>query len=355
MAPETKNFAMPPQMQQKMEAVGTVLDQLGQRPHNFSNSGRAIASQLIDMPGSALAMASMLIGHSPVIGAVVSRMTKALGKDAPDAIKLAMLKYLGSDRPISAGGFKAAVDYAQSVARGEATMTRAVSSIFKAGKEILPAVSTATVDETSKLDRKLRLVQTNPDSLMDVGSKVAHYAPEHGQQLATTVTSVTSTLNALRPNTSPKAPLDRPMPANPAQLAAYNKALGFAQKPLSILGCVKSGRLSASDVTTFQSMYPALYTRMSHKLLSEAMNQHAKGNPISYQTRIALSRFCAQPMDSTLTPQAVFAAQPLPPQAQPQTATQPASNPKRSTSKLDGIAKAAETSSQARSARANKD
>ena len=41
-----------------------------------------------------------------------------------------------------------------------------------------------------------------------------------------------------------------------------------------------------------------------------------RGEPIPYKLRVGMSMFLGQPLDSTMTPQAIMAAQPAPPQPQ---------------------------------------
>jgi len=260
-----------------------------------------------------------------------------------------------SRRAVNSSAAKSAVDFAMAVAKGESALNRAVGHVFDVSEKELPSHLTSPgEDARAKLDKRLIALQTDQKPLMAVGGHLGHYMPDHAGGLSSTIANNVTYLNSIRPNQAPKAPLDGKLPVPAAKQAAYNRALDIAQKPLTVLGAVKTGRLTSQDVQTFKTLYPALYARTTQKLFDQMTEAKAKGAIIPYQTRIALSRFMGQPLDSSLIPQAVLAAQPTPQMAQPQTATQPASKPKRSVSALDKLPGEYETTSQARNSRANK-
>ncbi len=68
---------------------------------------------------------------------------------------------------------------------------------------------------------------------------------------------------------------------------------------------------------------------------------------IPYKTRIGLSMFLAQPMDSTMTPSGIMAAQPKAPQQAPQAGT-PQSNGPHSMKNINKLATSYLTPTQAR-------
>jgi hypothetical protein len=86
-------------------------------------------------------------------------------------------------------------------------------------------------------------------------------------------------------------------------------------QPLQILKSIKDGTTTLQDIKTVATIYPQLYQKLTSEMLDAMASHMAKGEDIPYKTRIGLSLFAAQAMDSTLTQQGISAAQPVPPQA----------------------------------------
>lgn len=252
----------------------------------------------------------------------------------------------------SSQGLKAAIDYTASVAKGDALLSKAAKSVFKSGTEVGVAGTEAS---RNKLDTQLKKLQADPSGLTQVGGAIGHYLPDHASSLAQNTTQAVNYLNSLRPNTTPALPLDSKLPANPTQKAAYNRALDIANNPLAVIDSIKKGTVTPQDVMTLNAVHPGAYQALSQKLTTEMMDHISKGNIIPYRTRMNLSMFLGKPLDSTMTPAGIQAAQPKPPMPQQATSTTPASGVKKSTSKLGGMAKDAMTTEQARANRAKKD
>lgn len=213
------------------------------------------------------------------------------------------------EKEASAGGFKSAVDFGLSVLKGESLINRASNALFKSGQDVLPSHLIPDLKETKKLDGVLAHYQNNPSQIFDVGGKTLHYYPQHGQPLGQLASKATQYLNSLRPNTDPKLPLDEKQIINPVQKENYNRALQIAQQPLMVLAAVKDGTITPQDIIHLKNLYPALYQRMNVKLMDGMADHLSKGKEIPYRTKMGLSLFLAQPMDSTMTPSAIQATQ----------------------------------------------
>ena len=319
MTPEVRNFALKPEQIDKVRAMGDIITQLQDTHHNFSNSGRVVDKLLQYVPASVIAMAASLAGHNPAAAILVGSLTKVLSKDAPDAVKLSLLKFLGSPKEINAAGLKASVDFIHASMRGETMISRAAKNVFVAGRDILPEHLIPSDKDRKSLDKKLQSFQGNPSEAMEIGGHTSHYMPEHGQELAQVATSVSQYLNSQRPSSdNRKSPFDTKMPPNAAKQADYNRLLDIAEQPLVVIKSISDGTLTAKDVIDLKTMYPAAYARLSSKLTSEMMEHANKDRPLPYATRLGLSTFLGQPLDSTMTAQSIQAAQPTPAQAQQQ-------------------------------------
>jgi hypothetical protein len=245
-------------------------------------------------------------------------MTKILTRDAPEAISLAMLKFLGSDKAIEANGFKSMVDFIHHTIQGENLISRAAINIFKAGRDVLPQSFEPSDKDLKKLDKKLEESQRNPQSLMEVGGHIGDYMPDHGQHLAQVASNAVQYLNSLRPTSFRPAPLDKEIEPNAEQTEKYNQALTIAEQPLTVMSKIKEGTLTSQDVMHLNKLYPGLYAGLKEKIMDNLIKSQSQDDNIPYKTKISLSLFMGQPLDSTMTPQILQSTQIPPPQAQPQ-------------------------------------
>lgn len=316
MSPEMRAFAIPKDAQVKIDAMGQIIDQLNKAPHNFSNTARTADKLFSYLPGAAIGLSMGILGHSPAAGILAGVMAKAVGKDAPDAIRLAMLKFMGSDKPIEAGAFKSMVEFIHSNIKGEHAVAKSVKSIFKATSEVAPRVAIPSEKDRAKLDKTLQALQQDPSHLTKIGGDLPHYMPDHGQALGKTAATAVNFLNNARPTTKQPSPLDKPIEPTPIQKEQYNRLLNIAQQPLVVMNHVKDGTVNPQDVIALRTMYPSLYKNLIGKVTTEMVDAVKKGTQIPYKTKIGISQFMGQPMDSTMTAASIMAAQPTAEQTQ---------------------------------------
>lgn len=314
MSPEMRAFALPAGAAERIRSVGTLLEQFEKAPHNFSNTARTVDKLMQHIPGTAVGMATMIAAHNPALALVMGGLTKLVAKDAPDAMRLSMLKFMGSNQPIEAGAFKAMTDVARATLRGEAAANRAARGVFKSGSKVLPKRDVSESDRR-KLDKQLMAYKEEPSSMMGVGGQTAHYLPDHGAAIGETAARAVNYLNSLRPNLDKRMPLDTKPAENPVQKAAFNRALDIAESPLMVLDHVKEGTLLPQDLVTLQNVAPGLYERLRQKVTGEMVNHLSDDEPVPYKTKLGLALFLGQPLDSTMTPEGILAAQPKQQQA----------------------------------------
>ncbi len=308
LSPEMKAFVVPEAASQKLQAVNTLLEQLEKAPHNYSNTARTLDKLNQHVPGGAIAMAGALSGHG-VLGLLAGPLVKFLSKDVPDAVRLSMLKFLGSAQAVDSAGFKAMADMARAVYRGEQIMNRAASGVLKSGSKVIGSQDVSQ-RERDKLDKTLLAVKEDPTALMNVGGDIGHYLPDHATVAASVTAQAANYLNSLRPNTDKQMPFDAKIPADPVKEAAFQRALTIAQKPVVVMADVKDGSVTPEDLTTLQNVAPGFYAAMRNKLNNEIINHTAEDGEIPYKTRLGLALFLGQPLDSTMTPMGIQLAQP---------------------------------------------
>lgn len=350
--PERLKFAMPQSALDKIRAANT----LNSAIPGMKSSGTAGWQQkmMASVPQSALAAVAMITGHNPVFGYIGGHLGKLLARDLPDAIKLGLLKFMASDQPIKAEGFKSMVDFMHNTIKGQNLLAKATSNVFKSGAQVLTESQMPAKADREKLDKIVTKFQDKPDTLIPHLSKgeTGHYLPANQAALTKTSTQALQYLQKLKPQPYKPGPLDPAIEPRPDEVARYNRALDIANQPAVVLDHMKHGTLQMSDLQDLKGMYPALYNKMANDLTNAIVNKHHAEEPIPYKTRMGVSLFLGQPMDATMTPMSIQAAQPKPPQQPPQMPKQKGT----STKSLGKINQSYQTPSQSReSSRVNKD
>ncbi len=296
--------------------------------HSASEGAGAIGGALFGWPGY---MVGKHVG-GPLLDKVIPKLIKPV---------------LGSAAEGTA--FKNGLDYVAAFAKGETRLNKGVSNLFKAGKEVLPSHLIPDEKDILKLDKRLKDLAVDPTPMTEVGGKTAHYLPDHGQALAQTAMSAVNYLNSQRPYAPKVSPLDSKSEVNPMQKAQFNRVLKVAQQPLVVLNHIKEGTLQPKDVEAIRNLYPDLYNSLSTKIITQVSSRKDTDEPIPYKTKMGMSLFLGKPLDSTMIPEAIIAAQPVP-QQQPQ--QQPSGKkPTESSAKaMNKVSQAAMTPTQARSA-----
>lgn len=351
LGPQLRDFAVSPEAQGKIKAAAAILEQLNDKTHNFSNTARTADKLTGALGSSALGVISSLLTHNPALGFALGPINNYLGKTLPDAARLAMLKFLGSANDINAAGFKSAADVIGKILKGESLVTKATQAVFTEG-DVLPAGKIPTDALRERLDKKLLQFQEDQSSLLKVGGDAGHYMPEHATAMGETSARVVNYVNSQRPVAKKLGTLDPEMPPSDLEKDHFKRVLDIAQQPLVVIQKVKDGTVLTEDVQALKAMYPKMYDNLVQKLTDAMVTHVSKEEPVPYHTRIGLSIFFGHPLDSTMTPEAIIAAQPKPrPEAQPGQATEP----KRSTSKLGKLPKSFQTPAQAAEARRQSD
>lgn len=353
MSPQMQSFVLSPEALQKLGAFKQILEAIPERVGK-SGTPKGMSGMLPDMLGGATGIAASIMGHNPVTSTIMGYVSKAMGRDVPDAARLALLKFLGSAKPIESEGFKSMTDFIHATIKGENRIQSSTKAVFSAGLKVLPQTQMPSETDRKRLDKQVQALQQNPQGLFDVGGKTAHYMPDAGTAMAQTATQAVNYLNSVRPSTTKAAPLDAELPISDAAKDKYNRALDVAVQPLSVLNHVKAGTLQVGDIQALNAMYPGLYTKLKNQLTQQMTTALTKGNDIPGPTRLSLSLFLGQPLDSTMTPQAIMDAQPKP-QMVSQQGESPGKPPSESSTKgLNKMPGMYQTPDQARSSRMNK-
>lgn len=308
LSPELRNSLFSAEALSQLKALEGMSRVLKEIPDNYSNTSGFLSRLQKHLLGGVGALIGSLVAggpHGAAAGLIIGELAQHFTTSSPNAIKLALLKFLGSSNPIEAGGFKTTVDFIDHAMKGNNLLLKSSKNIFKAGAEVLPQSVLPTQKERDRLDQHLKKLQDNPQLLQNIGGKLGHYLPNQATALAQTSTNALNYLNAFRPNPAKQSPLDSIPKSSAFQKSAYAEALNIAEQPLSILPKIKNGLITSTEIKHFASLYPSLYKQTAQKITNEMMDAVNKGESIPYRTRIGLSLFLGQPLDSTMTPQAI--------------------------------------------------
>lgn len=304
----------------KIQAARTLMDAIP----NPKSSGTAgwMTKVMGKVPQSALAAVAMITDHNPIFGYLGGEMAQHLGRTIPDAINLSYLKFLGENKPVKSAGFKAMNDFFHNTYNGVDTLNKAASAVFEGGSKVLPTSQIPILSDVQKLDKIVTKLQNQPSKLVAMqNGQVGHYLPQHQAGLAQVSTRALQYLQSLKPSPQKSSPLDREIPPSKQQVTRYQRALLIAEQPALILQYVKNGSLQVSDLQDLNAMYPGLYKQMQTKLSAEMTGNIANKEPIPYKTKMGLSLFLGQPLDSSMMPASIQSSQAIyapkqPPQAQ---------------------------------------
>lgn len=304
LSPQVKSLVASPRQHQAIDAVQRISEALKDPKHNWSNTSRTAAKLAHGTP-SALSLLAALTGHAEA--GILTFLGKLGLNEGKDALKLGMMKFLSSAQPLDSNGFKAMVSYMDSAYKGETKTARAVERVLKPGFAVLASSQIPSAQEIAKLDRMVAQSKENPGEPMN--SQVATYMPGHAQALAKATGQVLNHLQQLQPQPIKLGPLDKPMKPSVMEQARYDKALEIAINPLIVLKKCKDGTLQTTDIQDLKAMYPAAYTNMQNKLMVEIVNKQNDNSAIPYKTRLCISQFMQQPLDSSMVPNSIMAAQ----------------------------------------------
>lgn len=305
MSPEMKQFVLPAGALEKLDATQKLLASVPDRM-NPSGTANTLDALWKKLPGGAGAIISMMLGHNPVMGYVLGSIGRHVGREVPDAGKLALLKFLGSEAPMSASGFKGLYESVVSLYMGARVLDSATKALFTSGEgKIIPFPSPS---KTQQLEKALQAAQADPTTLLNASS-MGHYAPDHAAASGQTTATAMMYLKGLRPSTSNPGPLDPPREPNRLEKDAYQRALSIAEQPLTVLNYVKEGSVTAKDMETLRTIYPELYSSMSNKIMTNLVNSKSKGLTIPYKTQLGLTLFLGQPLSASVMPQNIVANQ----------------------------------------------
>lgn len=225
-----------------------------------------------------------------------------------DAAKIAMIKALKSGAPTSAAGFKAMGDYVVSAHAGMSLLNNAATNVVL-GKDPFPVKFEPKEKALNQLDKRAFELGQNPKAMLDASGDLGYYMPDESVAMAASLSRITTYLNSVRPNPKNNGMLGQDIPPSQAQLADYRRTLQIAEQPLVVLKKIHKGTLTSKDIKDLTAMYPEVRNMLLTAMTKEIVNIKSEGKQIPFNLRKSLSLFTGMPLDKTLQPQSIQAAQ----------------------------------------------
>jgi hypothetical protein len=305
MTPETREFVFGKEGAERLKALGQLFERIGK-----TKEDAVLDSILSKVPGGMGAILGSL-GIGGIGGAATGAAIGIVGKEASDAFRLSMLKYIASGAEASGAGFKSMFEAANSAYRGAAKQQKAISSIFKPLVSAVEVISAPTAKSLQLLDRAVSAAQVDPTGLENISGDLGHYLPDHAAYLGATSARAMSYLASIKPDTAQQGPLEPARQPSDVEIAKYNRALAIAEQPLMVIKHVKDGTITPDDIKTISTIYPALYDSMKEQIMEKLIDTTHKKVTIPYQTRLGLSLFLGQPLERSIAPNNIMSNQSL--------------------------------------------
>lgn len=304
--PEHRNALLSSEQLAKLDKLSELQRKLSERL-GPSGTAKTLDGWFGNVAAGTGAMLNAIMGHNPVTGWMMGHVASLVGREIPDAGRLAMLKFMGSDAAINASAFAANVKLADKVLKGERAVSEAAKLVLK-GSAV--ASTEGLAEEREKLKKQLNLVSEQPEKLIDAAGSVGHYSPEHGTEISKSAAKIAQYLESLKPPQNKQSPLDPEKPVDKALESKYNKALDIANRPLIVMDAAAKGQLTRQDWQHLQAMYPGLARSLQTKLGNEMLDYVTKGASVPHAVKQSLSIIMQQPLESSMRPQAILASQP---------------------------------------------
>lgn len=206
-------------------------------------------------------------------------------------------------------------------------MTSGAKAIFKSdslrGGAIGAAVHLSDM-AYDKITKRIGDLSSNPDLMMnhmaDNTQDLHQAAPQTSQSMSTAMVQAVGFLQSKIPQAKNSFPLSPPFKPTKQQINQFSKYYAAVNNPLEALKQVNAGTLNNETMEALQAVHPQLLSEMRQKVIENMNLEKAKN--LDYSKKLSLAKFLGQPLDASMTPQAIQSNQNVfnPPPAAPQPA-----------------------------------
>jgi hypothetical protein len=111
------------------------------------------------------------------------------------------------------------------------------------------------------------------------------------------------------PSTMEINPFDEEMEPSASEVSAFNRYRNIIEEPTLALDQIADGTLMPETIETLATVYPGLYNQMKAELLNQATTMLGKKEKIPYQTKLMISMFLGQPVETSLSLESILSNQ----------------------------------------------
>lgn len=204
------------------------------------------------------------------------------------------------------------------VGKSTNTLSKAASRVFSAaegqeGKIVGGYLQNHDVTAHQKLADRLLEVAGDPNNLIDHVTdntkNLYQVAPQITGGVQKTAFRAAQFLSSKLPGnvaSNQKTPFSAPYQPSQAEIAKFDRYRHIVENPMEALNQVRNGTLSPETIETLMAVYPRLYEEMKTQVLTAATKLPRKAQ-VPFSTQQSLSMFLGEPLNPSLTPQAIQA------------------------------------------------
>lgn len=298
--PEIKDLMFSPDEVKKIDAVKTYLRSI---PENFNPSGTSGMSafrEFFHHPTGAAISNARDFG----IDMYIKAMTKMPPGVRPNPIET------GAEL---ANRFNTLNATRNVVERTESKISKAAKAIFTTPAGRGAALSLGTQGINSYEERVKRIASLKNDfgalgqHLSNSVDGIQDVMPNIAQSVQNAQMASVLFLDSKIPRPPANFMLSRPWQPSMGAKQKFMKYFDTVNDPVSILGSIKTGMLSAEQLEAVHATHPELYNEMRTQVMSEMDGQKAQKLP--YAVKLSLAKFLGQPLDSTMLPSVIMSNQ----------------------------------------------
>jgi hypothetical protein len=249
-------------------------------------------------------------------------------------VKELLLGGVGAYNPLVAGGILLGdmalkpIEYINKLSTIERAIGKTTEAIEKGSKAIFsPSLKTLgktkgpltrestkeEVEDYKQFRDDLSSLHGNPmmmmDSLSGATEELFAIAPATAEGLQRSLMNANQFLASKLPSTMEINPFDEEMEPSASEVSAFNRYRNIIEEPTLALDQIADGTLMPETIETLATVYPGLYNQMKAELLNQATTMLGKKEKIPYQTKLMISMFLGQPVETSLSLESILSNQ----------------------------------------------
>lgn len=310
----------------------------------YQNMGQAVRTGPAPSPGleslSSSGLLFAVLTGDISLGFALPVLGRLIGKEAPDALKLATLRALGSSAEgVNVTALAQSAKMMHNVIQGNKRLNRAIGGLLS--PTVLEVVGERELPNPAQrqfIDRMLQKVgQADPLELSEtITASMGEYSEPESAAMAAQTMRMVNYLEAVRPKSVKTGPLDPQAPISELEELQWQRTLNTAQQPMIVLQHIKDGTITMRDVQDINAMYPELANSMRTRMMDRVIEASTTGKDIPYRVVMGMSLFMGQSLEASLKAQNILSNQQLVTAPMEQQAPRPSRSQDLALDKLSG-------------------